>query len=38
MANPMSIFNITSGNESEDIVSYGHSSALMLLSQVKLME
>lgn len=30
MANPMSTYNLSSGNESEDVVSYGHSSCLAL--------
>jgi histidine ammonia-lyase len=32
---PTSIFNITSGNESEDIVSYGATAAERLLEQLK---
>jgi len=36
MSNPMSTNNLTSGNESEDIVSYGHSSALALYNQLNL--
>lgn len=35
---PVSIFNITSGNESEDVVSYATTSANKLLDQLKLMK
>lgn len=37
-ATPTTNFNLTSGNEAEDIVSYGASSAHLLLEQLELME
>lgn len=38
LANPVTNFNLTSANESEDIVSYGNSATEKLLHQLKLME
>ncbi len=37
LANPASIFNMTSANESEDVVSYGATAAHKLLDQMTLM-
>lgn len=38
LANPVGNFNLTSANESEDIVSYGTSAAQKLLEQLELMQ
>lgn len=38
LSNPTSNFNITSGNESEDVVSYGSNAAEKLLEQIKYLQ
>jgi histidine ammonia-lyase len=38
LADPVTKYNMTSGNESEDIVSYGYSSGLKWLEQLKAFE
>jgi histidine ammonia-lyase len=37
MANPFSSYNLTSGNEAEDVVSYGATSAMRLLEQIDML-